>query len=848
MGWLKMSDWKEKRRKTVKNEVVGICAMAVFIVIGLYCEFGLNSILGITDSKIDNNFVLVILQIQATIDTLTIAIIALISGSVSESNMGITFSDYYLNIRPLIFKQKRIIVSSILLLVINIGFYIAGWFCLILGVFVVTIVLILISINEIYLIFNGKRLAEKETKDYINYVLAGKCDYRKKYIICMELIDDWKNVISLQSQEDYETYKEVFFYGMTALLNYGTQESLTGVKEVCKKAEYCFLNSENSTVQENGIELLEEIYEKVWKYILDNKEKINYQEPFNLFDEIDQYVVDVIKEMPPEKAQKYVRWDSFIEGIQRITFWIGFDKNNSSVELGNTYYFARFAGQYLSTHYNERYVLYWKRTLESSFWSYKANIPEERIEDFLEARCIVKFNYIYGFIENGLDFLVIDSFFCEAMANIFRLDEKYEVLLGLLVHCYLYYLSKRESEKVVAPEIRNCAEKIISHRDVKRVYQRFLEQLCIDSSSLDSDMLKQMIKILRKYERFNSRSKYLIIENVVEEYYLFIILYLSNTYHMPGLLERNLDENKYSGYVYENKADDTKDMLTVLYKLIDARGTSEQEIISKVELMYDEFSVFEKQKFKEKQMKKAVQNQIQYIWNVDIEKVTNHIKQMVKVKLTEKFKGIIVDADKGGEVIDIPVLSLFDYTDSINENCVDSFCPNMYGQFSLGLEWILRRRNVLDKVDRVKDFADDKDYMNYLQANDLELLIGSKFVLANKEYSLTYEFNRLTENWEVIYTMLMENGLALKRDSVKVYIHSIEVIIRSQSISDEKQDYNEETGLYTYSIYSGMPIDFKENELEAFLHDNRKVIEISAKISVQTSRERVGTLIMEEKV
>ena len=663
----------------------------------------------------------------------------------------------------------------------------------------------------------------------------------------MELVNDWKNIISLQSKEDYESYKEVFLNGMTVLLNYGTQESMLGIKEICKKAEYCFLNSENSIVRENGIEILEEIYEKIWKYILDNKEKINYQEPFNLFDEIDQYVVDVIKDMPPEKVQKYVRWDSFIESIQRITFWIGYNENNSKVALGNTYYFARFAGHYLSTHYNDRYVLYWKRTLESSFWSHKANIPEKRIEDFLEAQCIVKFNYVYGFIEKGFDFLVIDSFFCEAMANIFRLKEKYEILLGLLVHCYLYYLSKRESEKVVAPEIRSCAEKIILHKDVKKVYKGFLEKLCIDSSSLDSDMLKQMIKILRPYERFNSRSKYLIIENVIEEYYMFIILYLSNTYHMPGLLERNLDENIYSGYVYENKADDTKHMLIELYRLIDDRETSEQEIVSKVELMYDEFSSFEKQKFKEKQMKKAVQNHIQYIWNVNEEKVKNHIKQMVEVKLREKFNDIIVDVDKEGEAIDIPVLSLFDYTDSINENCVDSFCPNIYGQFSLGLEWILRKRNILDKVDRVKDFADDREYMNYLRTNNLELLIGSKFVLANKDYSLIHEFERLTENWKVIYTMFMENGLALKKDSVKVYIHSIEVRIRPQSISDEKQSYNEETELYTYSIYSGMPIDFRENELEAFLHDNRKVIEISAKISVQKSGEKVGTLVMEER-
>ena len=193
------------------------------------------------------------------------------------------------------------------------------------------------------------------------------------------------------------------------------------------------------------------------------------------------------------------------------------------------------------------------------------------------------------------------------------------------------------------------------------------------------------------------------------------------------------------------------------------------------------------------------------------------------------------------------MLSLFDYTESINENCADSFCSNMYGQFSLGLEWILRKRNIVDKVDRKKSFSGDRDYMNYLKSNDLELLIGSKNVLTNRDYSLTHEFEKLTENWIVIYTMLMENGLALKKGSIKVCIHSIEVEIRSQSISDENMSYNQETGLYTYSIYSGMPIDFKEHELDAFLHDNRKVIEISAKISVQTAIEKVGALVIGER-
>lgn len=847
-----MDEWTKERWKAIAWEIFAICAITCFAVIGLYCQFSSNFMLLILSESIDSDFALVILQIQATVDALTIAIIALISGNISDSNMGIAFSDYYLNIRPSIFKQKRIIVSSFLLLVINIGFFIMGWYYLVLWIFVITIILILMSISGVYLIFNGNRLAEKETKDYINYVLSRGNDYRKKYVICMEFIIDWKNVILSQSREDYEAYKEIFLYGLEKLLSYETQESLAGIKEICKKTEYCFLNSENSIVRGNGIELLQEIYGTLWKYILSNKERVNYQElyqePFDLFDEISRYVVDAVMEMPPEKHQKYIRWDGFIEYIQRITFWIGYDEDKSKIELGNTYYFARYAGNYLSMYHSDKNVMYWEQILERSFWTYTANIPEARIENFLEARCITKFNYIYGFVENGLDTLVINSFFGRAMADILQFDNKYEVLLGLLVHCYLYYLSSRESEKVITSEVKNCAKKVITDRNVKQIFNIFLGHFCMNSHYLNIDLMKQMLKILSPYERFNNYSKgYMIIENVIKEYYMFIILFLSNTYHMPSLLERNLDDDIYIGYVYENKTENTKKLLLELYKLVDDREGSEQEMRAKVDLMFEEFSAFEKRKFKEKQMKKAVENHIQYILYVDIEKVKKHIQHIVKEKLSEKFSEIIVDFDEQGEIMEIPVLRLFDYTDSINENCVDRFCPNMYGQFSLGLEWILLKRNILNKVDRIKDFLDDRDYMDYLQSNRLELLIGSRYVLINKDYRLTHEFEKLTEDWETIYTMLMENGLALKKDSVKVCIHSVEVTIRSQSISDEKQDYNEKTGLYTYSIYSGMPIDFKENELEEFLHNNRKIVDISAKISVQTPEEKIGILITEER-
>ena len=62
---------------------------------------------------IDGSIAGIFLQIDATILTLSIALIAMISGFLSESHMGISLSDYYLNIRPRIFKQIVIIILSL---------------------------------------------------------------------------------------------------------------------------------------------------------------------------------------------------------------------------------------------------------------------------------------------------------------------------------------------------------------------------------------------------------------------------------------------------------------------------------------------------------------------------------------------------------------------------------------------------------------------------------------------------------------------------------------------------------------------------------------------------------------
>ncbi|MGN0155471.1 MAG: hypothetical protein ACI4A3_13550 [Lachnospiraceae bacterium] len=64
----------------------------------------------------------------------------------------------------------------------------------------------------------------------------------------------------------------------------------------------------------------------------------------------------------------------------------------------------------------------------------------------------------------------------------------------------------------------------------------------------------------------------------------------------------------------------------------------------------------------------------------------------------------------------------------------------------------------------------------------------------------------------------------MKRNSIQVCLHDINVSIHSPSIKEESVEYDKETGKYNYSIMSGLPIDFDEDELKEFLYNNRKVI------------------------
>ena len=90
---------------------------------------------------------LTILSIEATVSTLVITILSLMANKMDAAYKGVSINDFLLNIKPQLFKQKRIITAEIGLIVGNIIVHMAGWYNVVVAIFIISMLLVLILVS-----------------------------------------------------------------------------------------------------------------------------------------------------------------------------------------------------------------------------------------------------------------------------------------------------------------------------------------------------------------------------------------------------------------------------------------------------------------------------------------------------------------------------------------------------------------------------------------------------------------------------------------------------------------------------------------------------------------------------
>lgn len=115
----------------------------------------------------ENDLFVNLFTIQATIATLSIAIIALITGFYNEDIYGISITSYITSIKPCLFKHKYLILFDLIIIALNYLFVSKQLYNISIFIFMLSIAISFILVKDVSVIFLGKNKLHNEIHEYI---------------------------------------------------------------------------------------------------------------------------------------------------------------------------------------------------------------------------------------------------------------------------------------------------------------------------------------------------------------------------------------------------------------------------------------------------------------------------------------------------------------------------------------------------------------------------------------------------------------------------------------------------------------------------------------------------------
>ena len=408
--------WKEKRKRILLSEVGVIIAITIIILIGVVCDCLVKR--GIVFHYVVdlNDASLTLLQIQAALTTLTLTIIALLSGNISDSYMGVSISDFYLERRPYFFKQKLIIVIEFVALGVSIWGHLFCLYNIVIAVFMSSMMLVLISIMEIYAIFKGKRKTLQDIESYVSFLFEDE-------FLCKtageDFIKDWKNVAPTQSKEKFEHYFQLFSELAKRILSNGSQIEI--LNSMSESMALFLLEHEAKGCRVKGVRFVDEIYDVIWSWITNNKEQATkIKTKISIIDRIPHEWYCAMDSLDAEMFEENVNFDHFSETIIRVASWIGDAKEKSNNELSAINSIARTLGGYVDKQSKQGRILtnkYWENQLSNRFWYSAYGIPDASVDMYHKAMALRDFSVCYGYLLSGRTDLVLNGFFLDCLNN-----------------------------------------------------------------------------------------------------------------------------------------------------------------------------------------------------------------------------------------------------------------------------------------------------------------------------------------------------------------------------------------------------------------------------------------------
>ena len=837
-----MSDSLKRFRRIEKATIV-FCL--IIFIMGIVEE--IIAYLGIHIITIEEfrNFSLVLLQIQAGVSTIAVALIALISGMINEEVCGIGITRYYMMLRPRFFKQLVVVILTVSLVFVGTIFNMLQLYNMVCACFFLEWILIILSVIEIFPVVYGKKKCEKEILDYVEAALISS-DVTDKMEMNRTFLAFW---MSDMEQNDFEQREKLLLLGIENMLIENTEEAIIFINDNVGELVRTHLMHNKHWINGRGLLLLRSIYERMWMLILNKKLDPTKTKAFpNIIQNLFYDVRDVLMHLEIKEIEDYFDCQSLLEYAARVTVhYLQPDEKRCEVELSTLEMYASFFGFLLGLKKNESQreldeadVSYWSGMLDSIF-ILGSNIPEEMLPIYKLHRCKVYFSYIAGLIQDGHAELVIKRFYGSGH-YIFE-DDVYVLLLRFCVQCYMYYLAFAESDSIVPEKVRKSAQYILNQReDVVLPFDNLLDRLYYShrKSFSEYDFEKLMCKVLDRYELYNmGHVKQIIMPDVIRKWYVTLLLLLYDKGILDGSIGDYLsgDILAYVHMFLGDGSDNIVDEIVKIYEFLRYKPVDDVE--AKKSELYGTLKNVLLEKYKATDIKESYEAHKKFIDDDRESIISEAEKKAILGRLNSTFAPVIDDSIENAKEMNFLLIELHNETKFLYEKSTLQVMGIVEGNFCEYLINVLNNSGKVEMYNR-KDKS-DQDYIAYLKDKDIGILMGSEFDLKQKDYRNRKLYDDFEQTCDCIYTA-GRKAIALVKDKLKISIRDVDVAIRSGDLSETNICFDKASGKYRIQFFDKVEGLFDEQEAKEYAKNKFKVISATVKVAIQ-AEDGAGVII-----
>lgn len=819
------------KKKTLLFELLFVFLTAILYSISILSDF---SIVSPPDFLIlrynaPADLLLTLFSVQASISTISIAVVSIITGATNETIYGVSVTQFITSIKPRIFKHKTLIIASLAWIFLNYIFVSYELFNCAIVSLLVSIAITIVLVSNVAVIFRGKNYVKKEIIHYIrNY-------YSEDIINDLngETIDAIETSASLVLKRNYEAYKAILEKEI---------EKITNQKEVSKESSIInqltnsisdvfeiIVKTQDSYKINDAMIFICDIYD------IANK---NPDNPFYLkiWENISRTYFNGLKCLSYNQLREdRACWSLRYKLYQNISNRTDEELKACDLRMYSSWLCYALCSQ--NDKFSPEEVKSIKKTTYLSAYhsATHTNCSQGLNDVYLKEIC-----RLHKFFIDDCDAQSINELYFEDLHG--NINDSNSRTIYLVTLIYLYYLSSREN-LIDGKDLQKCAKSILKNNHGTNAY--FFYHMNIPNAAKESYAYIQSLMHLWEYMDLKE-AKWMIIDTVILDFFVFTALNaVWKEEELAKVIDIIIPNGTFSFYnrYFPNENMESIKTAYQQFNEIFSDKLDDDSLNANILLLK---SVFDK-KYKTEEIADAENNPITEDMLGDFKEHCLHTVTSYAASQFScfAFKGDISDKEnpapvcekKNVAVFKTVVPSLLFKKEEFSSYFVDSIQQYLGACFLNTIFQWLKHEKFSYKNRNKQQYLVDTIAQNKI---DVDIVVGDKNKKWNED-DKTLLFNVIQTATELrfphmnnYYFVLDSKLIEFSMSNFKVEFSDVELEELADNI---KRD---ESGRIEYNITNQLFVPFDEAELKEYLHNIKRKVKITADIKYRISKDCVG--------